>query len=451
MPKTSYLPADEAAARAVGRLGEVLPDLIGVREQMARLQAHEARLLAQTSGIVDDWVTDAGLQHRSEAEMPHRIAASEIAAAWRVSDRTVQRQMGDAATLVNDYPATFASLEAGRISSAHVRVIVSNGAIITRPELRAEYEAAILPYAESEAATRVAPIARLRAQWFSETTVDERHQQARLRRSVSLTDLDDGMAELIAVLPAALAHGAYDRLSQIARIAQETRGTAGSDDDALIPADTVQTDATPDTRTLNELRADALSDLLLTGTPSSVAIPGGLDSIRATVQVTVPVLALIGDRVADPFDSTTLVGHGPIDPATARTLAAGAPGWDRILTHPVSGAVLAVDRYRPSEEMRRHLRTRDQHCRFIACRVPARMCDVDHTIDYARGGPTDSRNLAHFCQRHHTAKHHSTWRVEQVGGGVLKWTSPTGRIYIDRPVSEVAFATEPDEFDPAPF
>ena len=449
MPKTSYIPADEAAARAVDRLGEVLPDLIGVREQMARLQAHEARLLAATEDIVADWVTDAGLQHRSEAEMPHRIAASEIAAAWRVSDRTVQRQMGDAATLVSDFPATLASLEAGRISAAHVRVIVSHGAIITRPELRAEYEAALLPYAESEAATRVAPIARLRAQWFSDTTVDERHQQARLRRSVSLTDLDDGMAELVAVLPAVLAHGAYDRISQLARIAQTARCGTG-DDDALFPADALQADAAPDTRTLNELRADALSDLLLTGAPSSVAIPGGLESIRANVQVTVPVLTLIGDDVADPFDATTLVGHGPIDAATARTLAAGAPGWDRILTHPVSGAILAVDRYRPSEEMRRHLRARDQHCRFIACRVPARLCDIDHTIDHARGGPTDVRNLAHFCRRHHTGKHHSPWRVEQRPGGALVWTSPTGRVYVDRPVSEVAFATDP-EFEGAPF
>ncbi|MCR2817499.1 HNH endonuclease [Microbacterium sp. zg.Y1090] len=449
MPRTRYLPADEAAARAVDRLGEVLPDLVGVRQQMARLQAHEARLLAASGAIVDDWVMDAGLQHRSEAEMPHRIAASEIAAAWRVSDRTVQRQMADAATLVNDYPATLASLEAGRISSAHVRVIVGNGAIIARPELRAKYEAAILPYAESEAATRVAPIARLRAQWFAETTFDERHRQARLRRSVSLTDLDDGMAELVAILPAALAHGAYDRISQIARIAQTAR-SASDDDDALLPVDDVPSDATPDTRTLNELRADALSDLLLTGMPSSVSIPGGREAIRANIQVTVPVLTLIGDHVADPFEPTTLVGHGPIDAVTARTLAAGAPGWDRILTHPVSGAVLAVDRYRPSEEMRRHLRTRDQHCRFPACRIPARLCDIDHTIDHAHGGPTAIANLAHFCRRHHSGKHHSPWRVQQDAGGVLRWTSPTGRVYIDRPVSEVAFATEP-EFDPAPF
>lgn len=30
-------------------------------------------------------------------------------------------------------------------------------------------------------------------------------------------------------------------------------------------------------------------------------------------------------------------------------------------------------------------------------------------------------------------KHHSPWAVESVGGGVYAWTSPTGKIYIDRP------------------
>lgn len=471
MPDSRYLPPDEAAARAMGRLGEVLPELIGVREQVARLQALEARLLARTDGIVTDWVADAGLQRRSEAELPHRIAATEIAAAWRVSDRTVQRQIGEAATLVADYPATLASLEAGRISLAHVRVIVGNGAIITRPELRADYENAVLPYAETEAATRLAPICRRRAEWYADVTLDERHRQARQRRAVSVTDLDDGMAELVALLPAVLAHGAYDRISQIARLAQAAPAASG---DSLFPEDDPRfsVDQTPpagsdDTRTLNEVRADVLADLLLTGLPSSTTVPdGGLHAVHATVQVTVPVLTLIGETVADPFDATMLDGHGPIDTATAAALAATAAGWDRILTHPVTGGILAVDRYRPSEQMRRHLRARDRHCRFPACRVPARRCDIDHNIDYADGGPTDTRHLSHFCRRHHTTKHHSPWRVRQRARGLLEWTSPTGRVYVDRPVSEVMFATFPTEpgpasaatvtfdpvtFDPAPF
>ncbi len=176
----------------------------------------------------------------------------------------------------------------------------------------------------------------------------------------------------------------------------------------------------------------------------------GLGAIRATVQVTVPVLTLIDDRVADPFEAVTLGGFGPIDADTARRLAATAPGWDRILTHPISGAVLGVDRYQPSKEMRRHLQVRDQHCRFPGCRMSTRRSDADHTIDFQFGGPTEVSNLAHLCRRHHTLKHQTPWSVVQKPGGVLEWTSPTGRVYPDHPSSGVHFSIDA-EFDPAPF
>ncbi|SBS74936.1 HNH endonuclease signature motif containing protein [uncultured Microbacterium sp.] len=430
--------AEDAAARAAGRLAEVLPDLIDVREEIARLQAREARLLAVADEIVDDWVTDAGWRHRSEAELPHRVAAAEIAAVWRVSDRTVQRQLDDARSLVHDFPATLASLETGRISLAHARVILASGSLIARPELRAEYEESVLPYAEAESATRLAPLARRRAEWYAETTFEERHRAARLHRRVSVTDLDDGMAEFLAVGPAPIIHAAFDRVTQLAHGVQEARDTAGDEG------------AAADTRTLDELRADVFADLILTADPLSVPLPTGAAAVQGRVQVTVPVLALIGDDIADPFEATMLDGHGPVDLATARALAASAPGWDRILTHPVTGAVLAVDRYRPSEEMRRHLKVRDQHCRFPGCRLPVTACDIDHTHDRARGGATDAANLAHLCRRHHTVKHNSAWRVRQRPGGVLEWTSPTGRVYDDRPVSTVTFVTDP-EFDLAPF
>ena len=42
-------------------------------------------------------------------------------------------------------------------------------------------------------------------------------------------------------------------------------------------------------------------------------------------------------------------------------------------------------------------------------------------------------------------KHHSPWHVEQHPGGVLEWTSPTGREYSDRPPPQntVVFTDEP--------
>jgi hypothetical protein len=154
-----------------------------------------------------------------------------------------------------------------------------------------------------------------------------------------------------------------------------------------------------------------------------------LASITGTVAVTVPILTLMG------VDSTPaeLNGTCPIDPETAKKLAGAASGWDRVLTHPVTGALLAVDRYRPNTDLKRHLKARDQRCRFPTCGYPARDCDLDHTQDAASGGATSIENLGDFCRRHHVLKHHTPWHVEQLGNGLLAWTSPTGTVYIDTP------------------
>ncbi|HEX5730389.1 HNH endonuclease signature motif containing protein, partial [Microbacterium sp.] len=248
--------------------------------------------------------------------------------------------------------------------------------------------------------------------------------------------------------PSVLVHAAHDRVTQLARATtrcHETDAPAdlSSNDGAVEPC-------ADDARTMDQRRADILFDLVLAADP--VAHAAGDAAIRGNVSVTVPVLALIDDTVRDPFEATTLDGQSPIDIDTARMLAADAPGWDRILTHPITGAVLGVDRYRPSEEVRRHLRVRDQHCRFPGCRMPTRRCDADHTLDFALGGATTAENLANLCRRHHTLKHQTSWTVVQRPGGVLEWTSPTGAVYTDRPVSTVAFAPDPEcEYASAPF
>jgi hypothetical protein len=145
----------------------------------------------------------------------------------------------------------------------------------------------------------------------------------------------------------------------------------------------------------------------------------------------VPALTLLGSD--DPAD---LVGRSPIDPDTARELACLTRSpWERILTHPVTGAVLHVDTYQRTAAMDRYLRARDQHCRFPGCRLPAIRCEVDHTIDHALGGSTDCRNLAHLCQRHHSMKQFTAWRVRQLADGILEWTSPLGRTYTEHPPS----------------
>jgi hypothetical protein len=271
----------------------------------------------------------------------------------------------------------------------------------------------------------------------------------------------------------------FDRLSQMAHAVKRDRpgrgatsspaaavavaGAAAVADAAAVAgaaavADAVtHADADADERTVDQLRADLLADLVLTGAPSGHDTADGLlGAISARVEVTVPVLTLMSaPRRAtaidpapsatdpataidpatpiDPAPSAELDGVVPIDAATARRLAGAASGWDRVLTHPITGALLAVDRYRPSEDLRRHLRARDQRCRFPGCALASRKCDLDHNHDAALGGETAHTNLATFCRRHHMLKHHSPWHVTHRPGGVLEWTAPTGRVYIDRP------------------
>ena len=110
----------------------------------------------------------------------------------------------------------------------------------------------------------------------------------------------------------------------------------------------------------------------------------------------------------------------------------------------VEGTVLAVDRYRTPWPQRRYLRARDQHCRFPGCRQAAIRSEIDHTIDAALGGPTALWNLAHLCQRHHSMKQFTRWKVVQLAAGVLVWTSPTGRVYReDAPAPPVSFQPAP--------
>ncbi|WP_091500998.1 HNH endonuclease signature motif containing protein [Microbacterium sp. cf332] len=99
--------------------------------------------------------------------------------------------------------------------------------------------------------------------------------------------------------------------------------------------------------------------------------------------------------------------------------------------------------------MAKLLKARDQHCRFPGCRLAAIRCEIDHTRDYALGGHTHLANLAHLCQRHHSMKQFTSWQVRQLGGGVLEWTSPGGRMYReDVPIPAACFTV--DTADPPP-
>ncbi|AZS38400.1 hypothetical protein CVS47_03057 [Microbacterium lemovicicum] len=427
---------DAATARWLAiedRRLELLTEWTHAAEQIARWEAVQMRLLAQA---LDDALVDA----RGDADMAVRSAAAELATAVGLSDRTVQRRMSDASTMRDSFPATLEGLTHGRFSRAHAQTVMEEGTRLDEAG-RAAYEQIVLDLAPQLTTGRLRVAARAIAERLQPTALVERHAQARDERRVVVRDGDDGMAELWALLPAVLAHGIHDRVTRLAHVIRAGAARESPSDGDLA--------SDPDDRTIDQLRADILCDLALTGhatgAESERGGPTGSNAVRAVVQITVPVLTLIGAHGdgagagTGDIGGATLNGRCPVTPADARRLAGGATMWDRVLTDPISGDVSAVDRRLPTEAQRRHLRARDEHCRFPGCRISVGRSDIDHTIDHQYGGATAVDNLAHLCRRHHSLKHHSAWTVTQKTPGVLVWTSPLGRTYTDRPPPALRF------------
>jgi hypothetical protein len=419
-PPSMYAPAIHPSEVSAVRL---VDGFEAGRRARAAADAAEIRLLADAEASVRPPDAPTPEQVR-RADLDRRSLIADLATATHVSEWTITRLLSEAADLTSRFTAGVDALARGEISRQHLSVIHDAGHTVVDDGDRAEFLQIALHRARELTPGRLAPVLRTVAERFRERTLDERSSEAAATRQVEMVDLADNLAVLTITHEATVIHGIYDRLTSQARSVIEAReSVAGSPGDA---------------RSMNQLRADIAVDTLLTAGPQDCVAGTGLDAIRATVQVTVPVLTMA--NASD--EPVLLAGYGPIDAETARVLAAGATGWERVMTSPVTGAVLAVDRYRPGKSLDRFLAARDERCRFPGCRMAVWRCDIDHTIDHSHGGATHHGNLAHLCRRHHVLKHRSAWTVEQISPGVLVWTSPTGRKHTDRPEPVVRFVRD---------
>ncbi|WP_213816099.1 HNH endonuclease signature motif containing protein [Glaciihabitans sp. dw_435] len=344
----------------------------------------------------------------------HREAAAEVALALGMSERPARNFVERAQAIVHELPATRTALARGDISFRHAEIITQEASSLP-PEGRPIFEAAAVPEAMTKTAARFKKRARILRERVHPIPLQERHDTAMEDRTVYWDPEPDGMATLTYTDNAATVLAIYNRIDGTARALQGPN----------------------ESRTLPQLRADTLGDLGLNGTPSNDYNKG----VTPTVLIAVPVLTAIGTGT----EPAMMDGYGPIDPETARRLAATAPSFHRILTHPDTGAILSLGRstYTVPKDLRRWLQLRDGTCRAATgCPTTTDKCDMDHTIDWQYGGDTDAENLAFLCQSHHNFKQFTAFTYRHLGGGRLEWTSPSGRTYI----------TEPDSFvGPMPF
>lgn len=484
MPATPPLDAESSdVERERVRMQVLVQSIRDESARAARVQASLVTLRAEALQIALDQVARSRSRESRECEMPVRSLALEIAVATRSHDLTVQKELSDAHTLVEKFAATVGALAEGRIGVRHAQAILETGIVLDDDATRAGWEQVVLARAERDSPGRVRAFGRELAESVHPVGMTERHARAAASRGVSVRDLADGMAELSVILPATVAYGIRDRLRRqaaairAAGVAAEAAGSTAPpdrgdetlrtdahdatevgavDDGGTVDAEArVDTDADVgdqhlrDNRTLTQITADVCADLLLTATPAidpttDAVCPGGLGAIRGHVQVTVPVMTLLGRTDV----GASIDGLTPIDPETARRLAAHAPGWDRVLCDPVTGTVLEVDRYAPTTSQRRFLAARDRHCRAPGCRAPITRCQVDHNHEAHEGGPTRLDNLCHLCVRHHTLKTETEWTVTQEPDGTLLFQSPLGQDHREKLPARVLFV--PDA-DPPPF
>jgi hypothetical protein len=179
-----------------------------------------------------------------------------------------------------------------------------------------------------------------------------------------------------------------------------------------------------DQRTLDQRRADTITEMILTA--------GGAGTAPAAmVHLVVNVETLIG------LDDTPaqLEGYGPITPGQARALAL-APGsrLRRLFVTP-TGRLTAVDprQYRLPKWLDRYLRLLNRTCTFPGCGMPAWRSDLDHMQAFDDGGCTCEENLHPACRKHHNEKTAGKWQTKGHGEGTVWISTTTGRPYVSVP------------------
>ncbi|WP_421743362.1 DUF222 domain-containing protein [Cellulomonas sp.] len=266
---------------------------------------------------------------------------------------------------------------------------------------------------------------------------ETRRVAERARRSVELVLAPDAMARLIAYLPAEHATAAFTAIDALS-------GHAALDGD---------------TRTVDQRRADAFTDVFTTildrqATPDGTPLPTR-HGRRAALQVTVAASTLLGldDQPAH------LGSYGPIPAQVARELAQDAT-WRRLLTDS-TGQVCAVGTatYRPGADLTRTVQARDVTCTFPGCRQPATRCELDHRVPYdhsrshtehGHDPQTTADNLHALCKHHHQAKTKGWWRVtHDRRTGVSTWTDRHGLTYARHP-ARILVAPSAFEHGPPP-
>ncbi|MFC0678791.1 DUF222 domain-containing protein [Lysobacter korlensis] len=409
----------ERRAAVVDRLREADRDV--ARAAAVRLErVNEFRLEAEKANTDPDALrgdaigAQARVRFRLSPDIERRSVKAQLAMALRISERAAETQLAMAEALATELTATMEALRAGEVTEWHARLIWGESCHLPAED-RLLFETQALVAAGTLSTARLKGKLRDIAERLHPDTAIERHQAAVEARDVWVDPLPDGTAVF------SVRHSAETVIAVQNGIEHCARGVAADPDES---------------RTLPQIRADLAIEFLANGELGGV-------KITPTAHIVVPALSIAGI----PEELAILEGYGPIDPVTARQLLADADELIRLVTHPVTGTILAVDSYKPPTALRRWLQIRDQTWRTPGCGRRAATCEIDHTLERAKDhGPTAFDNLAHLCVNHHKLKTVTGLTYRHLDRtGTLEWTTPMGQNYITEPAVKMLGAPHLDD------
>ena len=337
----------------------------------------------------------------------------DIATALRLSPTAAQNRIDVARVLVAHLPNTISALSTGEISAAHATVIAKETATAIRNGLSDDaifrVEQTALAHAEFHTPGQVATKVKTTIAKFAPEEFEEIVDRARDTRRVSCYPEADGMATVVAILPAEDAQTVMKSIE--AFILKRNQEEELDAEWSILSADMK--------------RADALTFI------ASQALASMTDDVRphrrpVTVSVAIDLPTLLG--LAE--NPGQLAGYGAIPASVARRLAADG-NWQRFISDPTTGNLLDFGRekYTPPQELVDFLLARDRICRFPGCRRTGQGSDIDHAHSWEGGGETNPANLGLLCRRHHRMKTHGGWSLESNPDGSCLWKSPKGKSF----------------------
>jgi hypothetical protein len=335
----------------------------------------------------------------------------DVATALRLSPTTAQNRIDVARVLVGHLPNTISALSTGEISVAHATVIARETATAIKnglsPESVFRVEQTALAHAEFHTPGQVASKVKTTIAKLAPEDFEELVDRARDSRRVTCYPEVDGMATVIAILPAEDAQTVMKSIEAYI-LKQDAQDAA---DWSLLSADMKRADA------LTAIASQALASMANDVQPHRRPI---------TISVAIDLPTLLG--LAE--NPGQLAGYGAIPASVARRLAADG-NWQRFVSDPTTGNLLDFGRekYTPPQELVDYLLARDRICRFPGCRRTGQSSDIDHAQSWETGGETNPANLGLLCRRHHRMKTHGGWSLESNPDGSCLWKSPTGKTF----------------------